>query len=336
MLYAKLSIIKLWPTIKISRGRPFLLSLLRVKIFRAKSAPKVLEGPFGRTDFTVLTQSAQFFAMARDIERLRSLANAVLQDIDATPIYQDVGVQTDSIEEPTESLKSVLRKRKGEFLSIIDDLLDIGLARQAKVRIQDERRYEESIQPADDDAETISSRESSIHSVTGQQDTPRSNGTCAQTVTTATTAYRNDAETIAEIRRNKIMEEVAIFQGVKFKDIAELNVLYHGQTFEELLQMLPEHSPADPKLNLGVRVDLIDLMDVPKLDYDTVKKLSRAGKQKYVAAVVLRMKQLIKQYGEPASLRKIGHSYNIDYNTFYDTYKQRRDNPYLTDPYRED
>ena len=274
--------------------------------------------------------------MARDIERLRNLANAVLKDIDATPICHDVGVQTDTVEEPTESLKSVLRKRKGEFLSIIDELLDFGLERQSKVRIQDERRCEDSIQSSDDDAETISSGESSIHSVTGQPDTPASDGTCAQTVTTATTTYRNDAETVAEIRRNKIMEEVALFQGVKFKDIAELNVLYHGQTFEELLQMLPEHSPADPKLNLGARVDIIDLMDVPKLDYETVKKLSRAGKQKYVAAVVIRMKQLIEQYGEPASLRKIGHSYNIDYNDFYDTYKGRRDNPYMTDPYRED
>jgi hypothetical protein len=48
------------------------------------------------------------------------------------------------------------------------------------------------------------------------------------------------------------------------------------------------------------------------------------------------MKQLVEQYGEPLSLRKIGHSYNIDYNSFYDTYKGRRDNPYMTDPYRDD
>ncbi len=280
--------------------------------------------------------------MAR-FDSLRNLATQVLKDIDDTPLLADASTQTDDVED--EEIVSLLRKRKNEILYVIDDFLRDKKAETTFTYNLNERRLStgksaptKALIAASNYVDCTNERETDAASDTSEKDTDVSadsvvdsdlesiaHTTGKKSSITFDTDVQEDACTR---RRKKLLREVAAIQGVEYDDDRRLLEIYKGRTNEDLVNMMPESSPEPTQRTL--KVDFTGIIDVQKISLLQYSKLSKDGKNKYVAAVIIRLKQLVETHGPPLSLRAISTMYNIDYNTFYDSWSGRRSNQYIT------
>jgi len=278
--------------------------------------------------------------MAFRYSSLRSLATKVLQDIDNTPVCVDASTQTDELQE--EEILSVLRKRKNELIYVIDDLLRDKEADATFAYNLNERRLS---MPTGKTAPTKALIAASNYvDYSHERDTDEAS--CAETAVSEDSAVESVAFTTgkksavtwdtdvqedpATRRRKKLMREVAAYQGVEYNNESDLNEIYKGRTNQDLVAMVPDSSPERERPERTTKIDLTGMMDVPSITKEQYYRLSKDGKRKYVAAVVIRLKQLAETHGPPLSVRAVSTMYNIDYNSFYDSWSGRKSNPYIT------
>lgn len=273
--------------------------------------------------------------MAR-FDSLRTLAAQVLKDIDNTPILVDASTQTDDVAD--EEIISVLRKRKNELLFVIDEALRDKTADSTFTYNLNERRLSLSGKSAPTKALIAASNyvdysherdtdEASCGDTAVSEDSVVASvafTTGKKSVITWDTDLHEDARTR---RRKKLMREVASCQGVDYTEDTDLHEIYKGRSNEELIDMMPESSPEPVVRNL--KVDMTSLMDIPSISRAQFDLLSKDGRKKYIAAVVMRLRELVAAHGPPLSVRAVGTMYNIDYNAFYDCWSGRKNNPYI-------
>jgi hypothetical protein len=272
--------------------------------------------------------------MAFRFSSLRSLATKVLQDIDNTPVCVDASTQTDELQE--EEILSVLRKRKNELIYVIDDLLRDKEADATFAYNLKERRLSMPTGKTAPTKALIAASNYVDYSHEGDTD----EASCAETAVSEDSAVESGKKSAitwdtdvqedkTTRRRKKLMREVAAYQGVEYNNESDLNEIYKGRTNQDLVAMMPDSSPERERPVRTTKVDLTGMMDVPSITKEQYFSLSKDGKRKYVAAVVIRLKELAETHGPPLSVRAVSTMYNIDYNSFYDSWSGRKSNPYI-------
>lgn len=273
--------------------------------------------------------------MAR-FDAIRNLATQVLKDIDDTPLVVDASTQTDDVGD--EEIVSLLRKRKNEILYIIDDFLRDKEAETTFTYNLNERRLStgktaptKAIIAASNYVDYSNERETdeASHTDTDVSDDSVVDSVAHTTGKKSAITFDTDVhEDACTRRRKKLLREVAAAQGVEYGDDKRLLEIYKGRTNEDLVNMMPESSPEPAQRTL--KVDYTGIIDVQKISKLQYANLSKDGRKKYIAAVIIRLKQLVGVHGPPLSLRAVSTMYNIDYNAFYDSWSGRKANPYIT------
>ena len=243
--------------------------------------------------------------MAR-FDAIRNLATQVLKDIDDTPLVVDASTQTDDVGD--EEIVSLLRKRKNEILYIIDDFLRDKEAETTFTYNLNERRLStgktaptKALIAASNYVDYSNERETdeASHTDTDVSDDSVVDSVAHTTGKKSAITFDTDVhEDACTRRRKKLLREVAAAQGVEYGDDKRLLEIYKGRTNEDLVNMMPESSPEPAQRTL--KVDYTGIIDVQKISKLQYANLSKDGRKKYIAAVIIRLKQLVEVHGPPS------------------------------------
>tara|TARA_B100000900_G_C20579912_1_gene717061 strand:+ start:269 stop:1072 length:804 start_codon:yes stop_codon:yes gene_type:complete len=256
--------------------------------------------------------------MMSRFSELRDKAKQCLDEIFATPLVCDQSTQTDDA--PSEDLKSILKKRKAEFWDIFDEVLngeDTVFSRHVIVH------------PGKGFKRTPESRAGTLSDISDNEEPDEQEDdhlSARNEPSDSSTAATSKADTNI---RQKLMRELAKKRNINVSAESALNILFRGQSNEQLIEQLEATTP--PALPVNYTLQYETMMEFAKIEPNTYANLDKDTQRRYIAGIMDELFTLIiKHKTKPTSLRAISNHYNTNYDHIYDVWRGRSTNPYLT------